>query len=103
MSPTQTDMDASVDIFESLLFPYIINDEKYEKAIGEARKRLKNGLLNNIDTAQADFTKEKFRALMCLAERKNLLLDKIDRDEEWNLDDSESECTETDNDMEIQD
>ena len=99
-----------IDIFEILLSPYL--DTKYEdnmKPSFDAIMKVKGldpsmkGREEQIQAATAAMMKAKFRELMGVAERKNLLLEKTDRDEEWNLDDSESECTENDNDMEIQD
>lgn len=74
MSDSQTAMDANVDIMESLLCPYF--DEDYVNEITTAKKALKNSLMTNVSSGQSEFTKERFRALMRLAERKNLLLTK---------------------------
>lgn len=95
MSQQQSEMDANVDIFESLLFPYI--DDKYKTEKVKADKKLKNAQMIGNETAEADYTKTKFRALMALAERKNLLLEKTDRDEEWNLE--EENATDTTEDV----
>ena len=74
MSNTQDMMDAGVDMLESLLCPY--EDADYKKSLETASKNLKNGQMMAQKNAAADYTRLKFRELMQLAERRNLLLDK---------------------------
>lgn len=89
MSDTQNAMDTNVDVLESLLYPY--RDDEYKDNMKKAKQTLQNQQMVGFAGAEADFTKTKFRELMQLAERNNLLLTKeaYGYDEEEKEDDGE--------------
>lgn len=98
---------AAVEGLEDVLSPYF--DKEYYKALDGYRKGLDSmthldpmlgGKKQMIAKEENKVTRIKFRALMSLAERKNLLIERTDREEVWSLDEND---TEIDTDMEIQD
>lgn len=79
MSETSDQMNSRVDIYESLLCPYI--DEDYENELKPIKTTFEHDCKMAQQTHKADpnndaLVKATFRALMKLAERKNLLLEK---------------------------
>jgi hypothetical protein len=80
MSQTQMDMDASVDILESLLFPYL--DDEYDESMKVSKKALQNEKIVGNEMAESNYTKAKFRELMKLAKRNKFLTEESDYGED---------------------
>ena len=74
---------ANVDMLESLLYPYI--DDDYQEALKNPHAGMINilnldgstyGKEGMVNRGKEEFIREKFRALMVLAQRRNLLIQK---------------------------
>ena len=105
-SPSNDMFAANVEMLESLLCHYV--DEEYFVDIKTPDREFRSVLALDGSTHGKDdmiaakkmfLIQEKFRALMRLANRRNLLIQRTDRDEVWELgedNDTESETTNDD-------
>jgi len=94
VAATDADMYiASVEAFSDVLYPYHKNNglelgdakKKYDAVMNLANEY--KGKKMALKDAERNLARAKFRALMVIAETKNLLLTRVSRDEVWEIED----------------
>ena len=107
-SPTPEQRIDNIELLEDALFPYL--DLEYKESIGNHGEEMRYVALLDpfmpgkgemMGQKRTELARKKFRALMALAERKNLLLEKQSDSEEWNLPEEDGNADTTANVAEV--